>query len=94
MSFLMLAGGVLTLSALAQLRAGHQPDRGIVAAMATFWLVNAAYQIVIPIPLPTYLGALRFVLFGYAIVVAAAHLVAFCALGTRPKPEAERPEYA
>ena len=94
MSFLMLAGGVLTLSALAQLRAGRRPDRGIVAAMATFWLVNVAYQIVIPIPLPLYLGALRFVLLGYAIIVAGAHILAFCALGARLNLDAGRSQYA
>lgn len=40
MSYLMLAGGVLTLRAWRHIRAGRSPDRRIVAAMASFWVVN------------------------------------------------------
>ena len=94
MSYLMFAGGVLTLAALPQMRAGRRPDRGIVAAMAIFWMINAAYQVIIPIPLPPYLGALRLVLLSYAIVVAGAHIVAFCVLGARSPLDAGRDAHA
>jgi hypothetical protein len=100
MSYLMLAGGVLTFAAFVQLRAGRRPGHGAVAAMGSFWLVNTAYQLIIPMPLPDHLFPLRLALLGYAAVVAAAHAVAFVALwqtvasrGTDPRRPFSRPRF-
>lgn len=73
-SFLLLAGGVLTFRALAALRRSSHCDRGILIAMGSFWLVNALYQLFIPMPLPIQLGWLHFVLFGFALVAMLAYL--------------------
>ena len=83
MSYLMLAGGLLTLVAWRRIRCGRPADRGIVAAMGSFWLVNTIYQLTLPMPLPWRLAALRFALVGFAAVVAGAHAVALLALGAR-----------
>lgn len=81
MSYLMLAGGVLTLVACCHANSGRSPDRGIVAAMASFWLVNTLYQVLVPMPLPSHLFPLRLALVGFAVLTAGAHGIAFRALG-------------
>jgi hypothetical protein len=78
-SFLLLAGGALTFVALRALRRGASPDRGILVVMICFWSLNTLYQILIPMPLPARLAALRLGLIGYAIVTVLAYAVA---LGT------------
>ena len=74
MSYLMLAGGALTLAAWRRLRAGGSPDSGIVVAMASFWVVNTLYQLFIPMPLPSRYLALRIALVGFSVVTAAAYM--------------------
>lgn len=81
-SFLLLAGGVLTFRALAALRRSSACDRGILVAMASFWLVNALYQILVPMPLPAQLWPLHLVLLGFALVALLAYVSA--ALTARP----------
>jgi hypothetical protein len=83
MSYLMLAGGVLTLVALHRAQAGKPADRGIVAAMASFWLINTLYQLLIPMPLPSHLFLLRLALVGFAVLTASAYGLAFLALGAQ-----------
>jgi hypothetical protein len=80
MSYLMLAGGALTLVAWRRARSGRSADRGIVAAMAGFWVINATYQLLIPLPLPIRLLPLRFALLGFAVLAAGAYLAALRAL--------------
>ena len=60
-------------------------NRGIVAAMASFWLVNTLYQVLIPLPLPSRLFPLRLALIGFAVLTAGAHGIAFRALDARPQ---------
>lgn len=81
-SFLLLAGGVLTFRALAAFRRTGGCDRGILVAMASFWLVNALYQLLVPMPLPAQLWPLHVVLLGFALVALAAYVSA--ALTARP----------
>lgn len=82
MSYLMLAGGALTLVAWRRVHSGRPPDRGIVGAMASFWVVNLLYQIFIPMPLPERFLLVRVVLVGFAVVSAGAYLIALG--GLRP----------
>jgi hypothetical protein len=81
-SFLLLAGGVLTFRALAAWHRSSACDRGILVAMASFWLVNALYQILVPMPLPAQLWPLHLVLLGFALVALLAYVSA--ALTARP----------
>src|ERR1700704_1818538 len=79
-SFLLLAGGILTFVALRRLHRSLPPDRGVLLAMAGFWIVNTLYQVFIPMPLPPKLWVLHVVLLGYGIVAALAYLVSLVAL--------------
>src|ERR1700704_4865330 len=47
-SFLLLAGGILTFVALRRLHRSLPPDRGVLLAMAGFWIANTLYQLIIP----------------------------------------------
>jgi hypothetical protein len=82
MSYLMLAGGVLTLLAWRRSRTGRPADPGIVVVMGGFWLVNAVYQVVVPMPLPSGWLPLRLALLGFALVTGGAYGVGLNALRT------------
>ena len=79
-SFLLLAGGILTFVALRRLQSSLPPDRGVLFAMAGFWIVNTLYQVFIPMPLPPKLWVLHVVLLGYGVLAALAYLVSLVAL--------------
>lgn len=79
-SFLLLAGGVLTFVALRRLHRSLPPDRGVLIAMAGFWIVNTLYQLIIPMPLPPKLWLLHVVLLGYGVLAALAYLISVIAL--------------
>lgn len=79
-SSLLLAGGILTFVALCALHRSAQPDRGILAAMAGFWLVNTLYQLFIPMPLPARMWPLHVVLVGFAVVTLLAYATSLLAI--------------
>jgi len=85
-SFLLLAGGLLTVVAAREVSRGASPDRGVLIAMAGFWTVNMLYQVVIPMPLPAKLWALRLLLPGYAALTLLAYLVGLRALRAHRTP--------
>jgi hypothetical protein len=78
-SFLLLAGGILTFVALRRLHRSLPPDRGVLLAMAGFWIVNTLYQLLIPMPLPPKLWLLHLVLLGYGVVATLAYVVSLAA---------------
>jgi hypothetical protein len=78
-SSLLLAGGILTFVALRALRACSHPDRGILFAMAAFWLANTLYQVFIPMPLPARMWPLHVVLLGFAALTLLAYVVSLTA---------------
>ena len=79
-SFLLLAGGVLTFVVLRSVRRSSHSDRGILFAMAAFWLANTLYQIFIPMPLPARMWPLHVVLVGFAIVTTLAYVASLLAM--------------
>ncbi len=78
-SSLLLAGGILTFVALRALRRSLHPDRGILFAMAAFWLANALYQVFIPMPLPARMWPLHVVFLGFAALTLFAYVVSLMA---------------
>jgi hypothetical protein len=78
-SFLLLAGGILTFVALRAMHVCSHPDRGILFAMAAFWLVNALYQVFMPMPLPARMWPLHIVLLGFAALTLLAYVVSLLA---------------
>ena len=79
-SYLLLAGGILTLVALRRLHRSLPPDRGVLYAMAGFWLVNLLYQLFIPMPLPAKLWLLHLLLVGYAVLCTLAYVASLIVL--------------
>ena len=79
-SFLLLAGGILTFITLRALRRSSHPDRGILFAMAGFWLANTLYQVFIPMPLPARMWPLHAVLLGFAAVTLLAYVASLLAM--------------
>ena len=47
--------------------------------MSVFWAINAAYQIVIPFPMPRSMQAVRWSLLGFPIIVAVCYGAAYVA---------------
>jgi hypothetical protein len=82
-SFLLFAGGILTFVALRALRRASHADRGVLFAMAAFWLANTLYQVFIPMPLPAALWPLHVVLLGFAAVTLLAYGVGLLAMRER-----------
>ena len=80
-STLLLWGGVMTLLAAMRWRKRDAMTTATVAGMGVFWLMNAAYQAAIPMPLPPRLHVLGWVLLGFAVIVMALHGVALWAGG-------------
>ena len=79
-SFLLLAGGILTFIALKEFRRSSRCDRGILIAMAAFWLVNSLYQVFLPMPLPSRLWPIHIVSLGFAVVTMLAYAVSLLAI--------------
>jgi hypothetical protein len=79
-SFLLLAGGILTFVTLRALLRSSHPDRGILFAMAGFWLANTLYQVFIPMPLPARMWPLHVVLLGFAAVTLLAYVASLLAM--------------
>lgn len=69
-SYFLLAGGVLTL--VMAIRPGLKDGVGrlVVVAMAGYWLMNGAWQVLAPMPMPPALAGLRWAFLGFAVSVA------------------------
>jgi len=50
-------------------------ERGLFWGMGTFWVMNGLYQIFIPMPLPKMMIILRWVLSGFAFLMALSYLL-------------------
>ena len=72
MSYLMLAGGVLTLVSCWLWRESDPVTRdvGIVVVMGSFWVMNLIYQLAFPFPVPPTLWRVRLLLIGFSLVTA------------------------
>jgi hypothetical protein len=72
-SLLLLAGGLATLRAIRK----NDPTRDwSIWIMGIFWLFNSGYQFLWPFPTPQ----VRWILFGFAFVVAALYILGALAL--------------
>lgn len=85
-SLLLLAGGVMSVAIAwrPELRAGA--GRWVVLAMAGYWLFNAGYQVIEPMPMPRVLAALRWAFLGFGLALALLYLGALA--GWRPRDPA------
>ena len=72
-SYLLLAGGAVTLVMAFRpgLKAGV--GRWLIAIMAGYWVLNAVWQVLLPMPMPRGLSALRWAFLGYGLAVAVLY---------------------
>jgi hypothetical protein len=68
-SYLLLAGGALTIAIALRRRPRDPIDSWMLVAMTGFWALNAVYQMLLPMPLPHRLASLRWALLTFAIAV-------------------------
>jgi hypothetical protein len=82
-SFLLVVGGVLTFVTSFQPRPWGVVANWMLLGMMGFWIFNAVYQFVLPMPLPTSLAKLVWVLRGFAILTAALYAAALIGAPTK-----------
>lgn len=69
-SYLLLAGGVATIALALGAGSRQGAGRWVLVAMFGYWLFNASYQLVNPLPLPPGFALLGWCFFGFAAAVA------------------------
>ena len=72
-SYLLLAGGATTIAIALRRRPWDPIDAWVLTAMTGFWVLNAVYQMLLPMPLPPRLAGLRWALLAFAIVVVFSY---------------------
>jgi len=85
-SVLLVWSAAMTIVAAVRWTKQDAATRCTVWGMGAFWLLNAAYQALFPMPLPEAVRAVGWFLLAFAVVVAALYAVAIAASlsGTRP----------
>lgn len=73
-SLLLLAGGMMSLAIAWRSELKSGAGRWVIVAMAGYWLFNATYQIVDPMPMPRALGALKWAFLGFGLAVALLYM--------------------
>jgi hypothetical protein len=69
-SYLLLAGGVLSLAMALRPGLKQGIGRWVIVAMGVYWLMNAAWQVLEPMPMPRSMAGLRWAFLGYSVAVA------------------------
>jgi hypothetical protein len=85
-SVLLVWGALMTVLAALRWTRQDAVTRGVAWGMGGFWVLNAAYQALIPMPLPEPMRAVGWFLLGFAVVVSLLYAVAIAA--SLPVPEA------
>lgn len=79
-SVLLVWGAVMTILAAFRWEKQDAVTRCAVWGMGVFWVLNAGYQAVFPMPLPANLRAIGWFLLGFAVFVALLHATAIAAV--------------
>lgn len=90
-SYLLLAGGTITVALAFGTGARDRAGRWLLMAMCGYWLFNAVYQIAAPMPMPARLASLRWGLFGFAAAVALLYVAALLRRPDAAAPSTARP---
>jgi len=72
-SFLLVVGGVLCIVTAKRWARREILTPWVVWGMCAFWVANALYQLIIPMPLPANLRGIGIGLLSYGIIAAALH---------------------
>ena len=73
-SYLLLAGGLLSVVIAFRPELKPRVGRLVLVAMASYWVFNATYQVVLPMPMPRSLAGLRWAFLGFGLGVALLYL--------------------
>jgi hypothetical protein len=90
-SYLLLAGGLLTLVIAGRGAAAGGIARLVLMAIGGYWLFNSLYQIVSPLPLPRALAGLRWAFLGFSLSLTCLYGAALAPRGA-PRADLPRPE--
>ncbi len=87
-SYLLLAGGAMTITLAAKPAPRDRTSGWLLMSMIGFWLFNLCYQLLIPMPLPQRFAGVRWGLLSFALIVL--FLYSMVLWRRRPQP-AEQP---
>ena len=90
-SLLLLAGGVMTLGIAWRPELKQGVGRWVIVAMAGYWVFNAGYQVLIPMPMPRSLTSLRWAFLGFGLSVALLYMGALAGAGRTVSAAAASP---
>lgn len=85
-SLLLLAGGVMSTAIAFRPELKPGAGRWVIVAMAGYWLFNAGWQVLEPMPMPGRLAALKWAFLGFGLSLALLYLGALA--GHRPAGQA------
>jgi hypothetical protein len=86
-SYLLLDGGAATIAISLRPSLRGRTAGGVLSGMMGFWLFNAAYQLVIPMPLPHRLAAMRWGFLAFAIVIVLLYAGALRRASVPPRTD-------
>jgi len=75
-SYLLLAGGVITIVMGLNPRLKDRVGRMVIGSLALYWALNAAFQLLLPMPLPRAFAPLRWGFLGFSVAVILLYLSA------------------
>ena len=83
-SFLLLAGGLMTIAIAVAREPRDRTGTWVLVTMAAFWFFNAAYQVIAPMPLPKPVASLSWAFLGFAVIVMLLYAEAVWRPGRKP----------
>jgi hypothetical protein len=92
-SFLLLSGGVITILVGLNPALKDRVARMVIVSLALYWTLNAAFQVLLPMPLPRAFAALRWGFLGFSIALILLYLSALVPgrRGAAPPPATPSP---
>jgi len=75
-SYLLLAGGLITIAIGLNPRLKDVVGKWVIASLALYWILNAACQVVLPMPLPRAFRPMRWGFLGFSVAVTLLYLSA------------------
>jgi hypothetical protein len=75
-SYLLLAGGLITIAIGLNPRLKDRVARMVIGALALYWILNATCQVVLPMPLPRAFAPMRWGFLGFSVAVTLLYLSA------------------
>ena len=75
-SYLLLAGGLISTAIGLNPALKGRVGKMVIGSLALYWLLNGAFQVLLPMPMPRALAALRWGFLGFSLSVTLLYLSA------------------